>query len=97
MLLPLVGLALAAVCYLNYYYMPKHAMNEPPIVPSSIPYVGHIIGLLRHGSRYYQITRYLSDIFLRSSGINGRMLNRYLGSAKCGLPIYTLRMLNSKI
>jgi hypothetical protein len=62
MLLPLVVLALAAICFLNYYWMPKHDANEPPVVSSSIPYVGHIIGLWQHGSRYYEFMRYLPDM-----------------------------------
>ena len=43
---------------LDYLYAPKHHPKEPPVVPSSIPYIGHILGLLRHGSKYYQTTRY---------------------------------------
>ena len=58
MLLPLLILALVAIYLFDYYFMPKHAPNEPPVVPSTIPYVGHIIGLFRHGSLYYQTTRY---------------------------------------
>lgn len=65
MLLPLIGLALAGVWYLlDYYFIPKHAPNEPPLVSSYIPYIGHIIGLFHHGSRYYQVTRYSPDTFL---------------------------------
>lgn len=43
---------------LDYLYAPRHSSGEPPVLPSSVPYVGHIIGLLRHGTRYYQTTRY---------------------------------------
>ena len=42
-----------AVCYLlQYYHAPKNAPNEPPVLSHPIPYVGHIIGLLRHGPAY---------------------------------------------
>ena len=75
MLLPLICLGLAIVGYLlELYYIPKHAANEPPVVSSTIPYIGHVLGLLRHGTRYYSKL-----------------------SAKCGLPIYTLPMLNGKV
>lgn len=42
---------------LDYFYVPKHHPDEPPVVSHPIPYVGHIIGLLRHGTRYYEMTR----------------------------------------
>ena len=42
---------------LDYFYVPKQLPNEPPLVGHHIPYIGHIIGLLRHGTRYYQIIR----------------------------------------
>lgn len=42
---------------LDYLYAPRHSPGEPPVLSSSVPYVGHIIGLLRHGTRYYQTTR----------------------------------------
>lgn len=50
-----------AVCYLlQNYYAPKTAPNEPPVLSHPIPYVGHIIGLLRHGLAYFEATRYPS-------------------------------------
>lgn len=54
-------LALAIAVFLlilDRRYMPRQASNEPPVVKSFIPYVGHIIGLIRHGTRYYQELRY---------------------------------------
>ena len=43
---------------LDYYYAPKLLENEPPLVPHhSVPYIGHILGLLRYGTRYYELTR----------------------------------------
>lgn len=27
--------------------------REPPIIPHPIPYVGHIIGMFRHGAAYF--------------------------------------------
>lgn len=31
----------------------KHDGREPPILPSKIPFIGHVIGLLRKKVRYY--------------------------------------------
>lgn len=50
--------ATAALWYiLHYIYIPKQLSTEPPLLPSRIPYIGHIIGLLRYGTRYFEITR----------------------------------------
>jgi hypothetical protein len=45
---------------LDHLYAPKHNPREPPVLSSSIPYIGHILGLLRYGHKYYQTTRYHS-------------------------------------
>lgn len=29
--------------------------REPPMAPTKIPVIGHIIGLLWHGKKYYQV------------------------------------------
>lgn len=56
----LLLIAFVAVCYLlDYFYAPKNAPNEPPVLSHPVPYVGHIIGLLRHGVAYFEATRYL--------------------------------------
>ena len=52
-----VAATLALLFLTEYLYGPRHLPNEPPVVDSSIPFVGHIIGLLRHGHRYYQVVR----------------------------------------
>ena len=33
--------------------------KEPPLISSSIPYIGHVIGVLWNGSKYYSTLRYL--------------------------------------
>ncbi|KAJ9639925.1 hypothetical protein H2199_006158 [Coniosporium tulheliwenetii] len=33
----------------------RHDPREPPVVPARIPYVGHIIGLIRYGGKYFQM------------------------------------------
>ena len=61
-MLPYLTLIAAAATLIVWYildhvYVPKHLSNEPPLLPSTIPYIGHIMGLLRHGSGYFEITR----------------------------------------
>lgn len=54
----IVAAAVAAIWYLlDYLYTPKHHPDEPPLLSSHIPYIGHILGLFRHGTRYYEATR----------------------------------------
>jgi hypothetical protein len=53
--------AIAFWYLLDYYCTPQHLPDEPLVVSSSIPYIGHIIGLIRHGTRYYEITRCVSS------------------------------------
>lgn len=59
---PVIFLTLAAAAkaswyLLDYLYIPRHLPNEPPAVRPWIPYIGHIIGLLLHGTKYYEIIR----------------------------------------
>ena len=56
-MLLLLAAAVAVLLVLDRLITPQRFPNEPPVVPHLIPYIGHILGLLRHGSRYYQITR----------------------------------------
>lgn len=52
-------LLLLIIVYVSlvYLFSPKYDPREPPIVSSFIPYVGHILGLLRYGQRYFEILR----------------------------------------
>ncbi|MCJ1247982.1 hypothetical protein MMC30_005197 [Trapelia coarctata] len=47
---------LAAICayfILTYFFGFKYDPKEPPLVPQKIPYIGHLIGIVRHGPTYY--------------------------------------------
>ena len=37
-----------------YFLGPGYDPREPPVIPQSVPYIGHIIGLIRHGSGYFE-------------------------------------------
>ena len=51
-------LAVAVFCVsLVYFLHPKYDPREPPVLPHYIPYIGHILGLVRHGQRYFEILR----------------------------------------
>lgn len=55
-------LLLLVIVYLSlvYVFSPKYDPREPPVISSWIPYVGHILGLLRYGQRYFEILRSLN-------------------------------------
>lgn len=46
---------------LTFLLSPDRDSREPPVLGSSIPFIGHILGLLRHGTRYYEQTRYYTS------------------------------------
>ena len=41
-----------------YFFSPKYDAREPQVLSHYIPYVGHILGLIRHGQHYFEILRY---------------------------------------
>lgn len=49
-----VGTGLVVVCWLSNMPDPR----EPPLVPASIPYIGHVVGLMRSKFNYYVHLRY---------------------------------------
>ena len=36
-------------------FQPKHHSQEPAVIPQGIPYIGHIVGIVKHGLGYYQV------------------------------------------
>ena len=64
-LLLLLAAAIAAAWFaLDYFCAPRLSEKEPPLVPHPVPYIGHILGLLRHGTRYYEMTRSVALMLL---------------------------------
>lgn len=49
-----VALALATF---NYFLEPTYDPKEPPVIRQKVPYLGHIIGLLQYGMRYFEVLR----------------------------------------
>jgi hypothetical protein len=33
----------------------KWSQDEPPLIPSRLPYIGHPLGMFREGGRYFRI------------------------------------------
>lgn len=55
----LLGLLLLSfvVYFANQRFGPKYDPKEPPVLPQRLPYLGHLIGLWRHGLSYYRTLR----------------------------------------
>ena len=54
LLLPGIGLILLL---LERGLGPQHGRDEPPIVSSRIPFIGHLLGLFTHGTQYFSTMR----------------------------------------
>ncbi|KAL8709343.1 MAG: hypothetical protein Q9220_005936 [cf. Caloplaca sp. 1 TL-2023] len=54
-----VALAVTAFAILstivNYFLGPVYDPREPPVIHQKIPHIGHIIGLLQYGLRYFEV------------------------------------------
>jgi hypothetical protein len=35
------------------FLSPKFDSQEPPVIPQKIPFIGHVLGLAKHGITYY--------------------------------------------
>jgi len=44
---------------LQYFATKKVDPREPLVVASTLPYLGHILGILQNGSKYYKMIRYI--------------------------------------
>ena len=60
LLLLLAAAGTAAWYAVDYFCAPRLSPEEPPLLTHQIPYIGHILGLLRYGTRYYEMTRLVS-------------------------------------
>ena len=70
-----VGISLLVVIvYLSLVYLfgPNYDPREPPVISSLVPFVGHILGLLRYGQRYFEILR-----SPKPSSTNQTLTNRF--------------------
>lgn len=54
-----MALLAAVVGYISIIYLlsPKYDPREPPVLSHFIPYVGHIIGMIRYGTSYFEMLR----------------------------------------
>ena len=56
----LLAILIAAGLYkaITYVLSVEQVFKEPPFIPQTIPYIGHLLGIVRHGTKYYSRVRY---------------------------------------
>ena len=88
--LPLLGALFSSCVFflLKYFLGTKQHPKEPPYIPQPIPYIGHLLGLIRYGTRYYAQVRYVQTCLL----FYNLMLKDGTKSSQYPLEIYTLGM-----
>jgi hypothetical protein len=52
-----LAIAFAVVLAFNAIQPRKWSPDEPTIIPTRLPYIGHAIGMFRHGGRYFRMLR----------------------------------------
>lgn len=75
LLLLLAAVGTAAWYAIDYFCAPRLSPKEPPLLTHPIPYIGHILGLLRHGTRYYEITRSVALLLSLTGEINAEYIS----------------------
>jgi len=65
--------------------------QEPPVVRSRMPLVGHLIGLLKHHNNYFTMLRYICPYILHHNADEASPSQRYSG------PIFTVKIFSSRI
>ena len=44
----------------------KYDSREPPIIHPKVPYIGHILGMYRHGAKYFGVVKYVPITYTRA-------------------------------
>ena len=50
-----IAVSLAAVAHRFLAF--DYDAREPPIIKPKIPYIGHILGIIRYGTKYFEIVK----------------------------------------
>lgn len=72
-------------------WSPTHHVDEPPLVPQRVPYIGHVASLFIQGMNYFDSIRYAQV------STSERFADNREFSARCKAPIYTLNVLSKKL
>lgn len=58
MIVVTLGIGTSMFMILAFFLSVKQDPREPPYIPQTIPWVGHLIQVIRKGTRYYDRVRY---------------------------------------
>jgi hypothetical protein len=53
----LVAAATVVAVILHRFLAIDYDPREPPIIKPRIPYIGHILGIIRHGTKYFDTVK----------------------------------------
>lgn len=53
----ILGIATSLFMIIAFFFHIERDSREPPFIPQTIPYIGHLIGIIRKGGSYYDQVR----------------------------------------
>ncbi|THZ04909.1 cytochrome P450 [Aureobasidium pullulans] len=85
-----LAVAAALYCLLEHWFGIFHEETEPPILPSKIPWFGHLLGIMQHRTQYMLRLRYRNIIISHGCTLT-------IHRKRSTLPIYSLPMPAGKL
>ena len=89
-------LVISAICPLVWIvvrWTRNHDPREPSYIHPSIPFIGHLIGMIRYGAKYFEYVKFVSSTLTQK---HDTIDLADLHSARRNHPIFTLPILNSR-
>lgn len=88
-----LALAVAIAALISILLRPKTDPREPPAIHSTIPFFGHIIGMLREGPLYVARVRYVACFLMPPK----QQTTNICTSANAKVPIFNMPMLGRSV
>lgn len=86
-----LGAALLVIVWLILHPNRQVDARQPPIVKSKIPVIGHLYGMLKHQSLYFEILRFVSPLLLKIQMFTSS------SAQNPSYPIFSISILGRKI
>jgi hypothetical protein len=56
-----IAITLVILAIVRKFFHTTYDPREPPVIPHWLPYIGHVIGMFRHGAKYFTIIKCVSN------------------------------------